>query len=44
MEFDIIIIGAGPAGITLASHLSKKLNVALIEKGTEKYSSKNKHQ
>tara|TARA_B110000027_G_C16101049_1_gene293086 strand:+ start:463 stop:1917 length:1455 start_codon:yes stop_codon:yes gene_type:complete len=40
MEFDIIIIGAGPAGITLASHLSKKLNVALIEKGTEKYSSK----
>lgn len=38
MEYDVVIIGAGPAGITLANHLSKDLNVALIEKGDSNYS------
>ncbi len=38
MEYDVIIIGAGPAGITLASHLSKNFNIALIEKGDSGYS------
>ena len=26
MEYDVVIIGAGPGGITLADHLNKILN------------------
>lgn len=38
MNFDVIIIGAGPAGITLASHLSEQYKIAIIEKGDYHYS------
>jgi len=37
-KFDICIIGAGVAGITLALKLSQKLNVVLIEAGGLEYS------
>ncbi|MBI5409238.1 MAG: GMC family oxidoreductase, partial [Nitrospirae bacterium] len=36
--FDICICGAGVAGITLATNLSKKLNIALLEAGGFDYS------
>ncbi len=37
--YDVIIVGAGPAGITLANKLEeKKFNVALIEAGSEDFS------
>lgn len=38
-KFDIVIIGAGPAGISLALSLAKKkFKIALIEAGEKKYS------
>jgi choline dehydrogenase-like flavoprotein len=36
---DVCICGAGVAGITLALHLSSRLNVLLLEAGGEEYSS-----
>ena len=33
MNFDILIIGGGPAGITLAKYLPEKLKIGIIEKG-----------
>jgi len=33
-HFDVVIIGAGPAGLSIASELAKTHRVALIEKGT----------
>ena len=36
-SFDVIIVGAGIAGITIASHLPKKLKIAIIEKGNNSY-------
>lgn len=38
--YDIIIIGAGPAGITLANALNKNFKIALIEAGLDIYSPK----
>lgn len=35
-NYDICIIGAGPAGITLANQLSKDFKIAVLEKGPEK--------
>ena len=32
-EFDVIIVGAGPAGLAAAKQLDSKLNLAIIEKG-----------
>jgi choline dehydrogenase-like flavoprotein len=40
MNFDILIIGGGPAGITLAKHLSDKIKIGIIEKGDLKYTNK----
>ena len=40
MNFDILIIGGGPAGITLAKHLPEKLKIGIIEKGDLKYNNK----
>ena len=40
MNFDILIIGGGPAGITLAKHLAEKLKIGIIEKGDLKYNNK----
>ena len=31
--FDVIILGAGPAGLSVGSELSSKLNVLIVEKG-----------
>ena len=40
MNFDIIIIGAGPAGLGLACSLSKtNLKIAVVEKPTDTYQS-----
>ncbi len=40
-ETNVIIIGAGPAGITIALELEKKkIKVALVEAGSDRYSSK----
>ncbi|GEM_PF-922561 len=36
-EFDIIIVGAGAAGLTLASSLNNSLNILLLEKKTKPY-------
>ena len=37
MKFDIVIIGAGPSGLTLACALSKtNLKIAIIEKNQKK--------
>lgn len=32
-HFDVIVIGGGPAGIAIGTELSKKLDVAIVEKG-----------
>ena len=38
-KFDVVIIGAGPAGITLAMELEKRsISTALIEAGSKDYS------
>ena len=33
MDFDIVIAGGGPSGLSIASELSKKYKVAVIERG-----------
>ena len=40
MDFDVIIIGAGIAGITLAKHFPSDLKVALVDKGDYGYNQK----
>ena len=36
MKYDVIVVGAGPAGLTVASLISKKgFNVAILEKEKE---------
>ena len=34
---DVIIIGAGPAGITLSNFLDKSLDALIIEEGSKSY-------
>jgi len=41
--YDICILGAGPAGITLALNLSKNFNIALIEGGDFNFSDKSQN-
>ena len=44
LDYDIVIIGAGPAGITLSLQFNKTdLKVALVESG-ERYYSENSQQ
>lgn len=40
MDFDVIIIGTGIAGITLAKHFPSDLKVALVDKGDYGYNQK----
>lgn len=39
-SYDIVIIGAGVSGITLAKNITKNKNILLVEAGGRKYSRK----